>query len=453
MAIDISLIAYAITRHPKANSRIKHGHAQQCLAAALGYKSLAALQACSDADFLPDRETHVVLDAAALLARAHELNVAVTDEELCVMVRDAFAKAWVGTPVHMSLEAFRNSLQQDVDFTVAHDGIVSGQTAITNSDGIREIYMPIEGLDFGEVSANGDPHEIEISGHIAMQQDPDRPYWGHRVDVRAMLWLVRQGRAFWAAGCRIKDVERDTNWDQPDILTLAEALADFLDVDIAVAEELTDAPLQQLASEDGLVYGWELDFGKVSVDEDVLEQIKVRHGSLRVRVSPDFFDRVQEFDRAPRRHYLHGDEIEDEPGVYFCASCDMPVEADHFDREHATRSYDRYFTDLERWQRRPARSKGGVRRPTNAVNVVAPAALAHQTAYEASRSPFHRWLAQQLQRNDRIGDLARDVRSDKCFPVSASSHAAVLRHLEAVARTPDVMVTFKDAWREVSGAK
>lgn len=87
------------------------------------------------------------------------------------------------------------------------------------------------------------------------------------------------------------------------------------------------------------------------------------------------------------------------------------------------------------------------------MNVVAPAALAHQAAYEASRSPFHRWLGQQMERNDPIGDLARDIRRDKAFPVSASSRAAVLRHLEAVARTPDVMVTFKVAWQEFSGAK
>jgi hypothetical protein len=275
------------------------------------------------------------------------------------------------------LEAFRNALQADVDLTTVNDGIVSGQTAITNSDGLREVYMPIEGLDFNDVPSNGDPHEIEISGHIAMQQDPERPYWGHHVDVHAMLWLVRQGRAFWAAGCRIKDAELDTNWDQPDILTLAEALADLLDVDIGAAEELTDAPLQQLASEDGLVYGWEFDFSEVNVADDVLEQVKVRHGALRVRVGPDFFDRVQEFDRDPRRHYLHGDEIEDEPGVYFCGSCDMPVEADHFDREHATKSYERYFTDLQRWQRRPARSKGSVRRPAT-VSPVAGAAVAAQ---------------------------------------------------------------------------
>lgn len=453
MAIDISSVAYAITHHPKANTRIKHGHAQQCLAAALGYKSLAALQASPAAGFLPDRETHVVLDVAALLDRAHELNLAIGAEELCAMVHDAISKVWVGTPVHMSLEAFHSALQQDVDFTAANDGIVSGQTAITNSDGVREIYMPIEGLDFDKVPSNGDPFEIEISGHIAMEQDPDRPYWGHRVETRATLWLVRQGRAFWAAGCRIKDAELDTSWDQPDVLTLAEALADLLDVDIAVADELTDASLQQLASEEGLVYGWEFDFSEVSVDEDVLEQIEVRHGSLRVRVRPDFFDRVQGFLRDPRRHYLHGDEIEDEPGVYFCASCDKPVEADHFDREHATKSYERYFTDLLRWQRRPARNKGGVRRPANPVNVVAPAALAHQAAYEASRSPFHRWLGRQVERNDPIGDLARDVRRDKAFPVSASSREAVRRYLEAVARTPDVMVTFKDAWREFSSAK
>jgi len=453
MAIDISSVAYAITHHPKATTRIKHGHAQQCLAAALGYKSLAAWQASPDAGFLPDRETHVVLDAAALLSRSHELGMLVGDEDLCVMVRDAISKAWMGTPVHMSLTAFRSALQNDVDLTAANDGIVSGQTAVTNSDGIREIYMPIEGLDFSDVPSNGDPYEIEVSGYVAMRQDPERPYWGHRVGVHATLWLVRQGRALWAAGCRIKDADLDTNWNQPDILTLAEALADLLDVDIAAAEELTDAPLQQLESEDGLVYGWEFDFSEANIDDDVLEQVKSRHESLRVTVGPDFFDCIQEFDRDPRRHYLHGDEIEDEPGVYFCVSCDKFMEAEHFDREHAAKSYERYFAGLQRWQRWPARSKGGVRRPANPVNVVAPAALAHQAAYEASRSPFHRWLGQQVQRNGAIGDLARDVRRDNRFPVSEASREAVQRYFEAVARTPDVMLAFKRAWREFSDAK
>jgi uncharacterized protein YozE (UPF0346 family) len=453
MAIDISSIAFAITHDPKVSTRIKHGHAQQCLAAALGYKSLAALQASPDASFLPDRETHVVLDGATLLVRSRELGMAVGGEELCVLLRGAISNAWVGTPVHMSLDEFRNSLQQDVDLTTANDGIVSGQTAITNSDGIREIYMPIEGLDFDSVPPNGDPHELEISGHIAMQHDRERPYWGHRVDVHAMLWLVRQGRAFWAAGCRIRDADLDTNWNQPEILTLAEAMADLLDVDISDAEELTDAPLLQLASEDGLVYGWEFDFGEVEVAEDVLDHIRARHGSLHVRVGPDFFDLVQEFDRNPRRHYLHGDEIEDEPEVYFCASCDFPVGADHFDREHAAKSYERYFADLHRWRHRPARTMGSVRRPTNAVNVVAAAALANQAAFEASRSPFHQWLGEQVQRNDPIGDFARDVRRDKAFPVSALSREAVLRYLETAVRAPDAMVAFKEAWTEFNGTR
>jgi len=62
---------------------------------------------------------------------------------------------------------------------------------------------------------------------------------------------------------------------------------------------------------------------------------------------------------------------------YFCASCDKFVEAEHFDREHAAKSYERYFAGFQRWQ----------------------------------------------------------------------------RYFEVVARTPDVMVAFKRAWREFSGAK
>ena len=50
MTIDVSGIAYAI-RSDSAQSPhpIKLSHAQQCVAAALGYKSLASLQASDDA--------------------------------------------------------------------------------------------------------------------------------------------------------------------------------------------------------------------------------------------------------------------------------------------------------------------------------------------------------------------------------------------------------------------
>jgi uncharacterized protein YozE (UPF0346 family) len=453
MAIDISSVAYAITHHTQFTGRIKHGHAQQCLAAALGYKSLAALQASPDAALLLDRETHVVLDGAALLNRAQELNLALGGEELSSLVLEAFRKSWVGTAAHDSLEAFRSSLQAMVNLVVANDGTVSGQTAVTNSDGIREIYMPIEGLDFDDVPTNGDPYEIEIDGHISMEQDTERPYVGHHVDVRATLWIVRQGVAFWAVGCRIEDAQLDGNWNRRETLSLTEALADLLDVDIAAAEELTDAPLQELASDDGVVYAWEFDFAGVKVDDDILERIKGLHGSLQVRVEPDFFERVYEFDRNPRRQYLHGDELEGGVGVYFCASCDAHVSAEHFHREHGIKSYDRYFSDLQRWQRRTARSRGDLRRGSNVVNVVAPAALAHQTAYEASRSPFHRWLEKQAQRQDEIGDLARDVMRDERFPVSASSRDAVLHYIETVARDREVIATFKESWLKFSRVK
>ncbi|MDR6428105.1 uncharacterized protein YozE (UPF0346 family) [Variovorax paradoxus] len=453
MAIDISPVAYAITHHPQFTGRIKHGHAQQCLAAALGYKSLAALQASPDAVLLLERETHVVLDKAALLKRAQDLNLELGGEELSALVLEALRKSWVGTPAHESLEAFRSSLQAMVNFVVANDGTVSGQTAVMNSDGILEIYVPIEGLDFDDVPTNGDPYEIEIEGHIAMEKDTERPYVGHHVDVRATLWLVRQGAAFWAVGCRIEDAQLDTNWNRRETLSLAEALAYLLDVDIAAADELTDAPLQELVSEDGVVYAWEFDFGAVRVDDEILERIKGLHGSLQVRVEPDFFVHVQGFDRVPHRHYVHGDEFEGGVGVYLCASCDAHVNAGHFDREHGIKSYERYFSDLQRWQRRTARSRGGLRRPSNAVNVVAPAALAHQAAYEASRSPFHRWLEQQTQRQDEIGDLAQDVFRDVRFPVSASSREAVLNYLETVVRSREVIETFKDSWREFSGAR
>lgn len=42
---------------------------------------------------------------------------------------------------------------------------------------------------------------------------------------------------------------------------------------------------------------------------------------------------------------------------------------------------------------------------------------------------FYRWLMKQTKRDDPIGDLARDVKADTCWPKRASRIGTMQEHL------------------------
>lgn len=154
------------------------------------------------------------------------------------------------------------------------------------------------------------------------------------------------------------------------------------------------------------------------------------------------------------RYYLHGDVEEDDPTKCYCARCDLFVEHTHFGATaHHSGGTDgeRYLASLTRWQRLSKSDKGDRRRPDEVPNVLAASAVAARDAFEASRAPFHRWLAAQKGRNDPVGDLASDAVQDKAFPVAAVTRREVEDY---VSRHGDhVVKAVRQAWREFSGAK
>lgn len=148
------------------------------------------------------------------------------------------------------------------------------------------------------------------------------------------------------------------------------------------------------------------------------------------------------------RHYLHGDEVEGKPGKYFCRFCDLAHEANHFGSlvEHSDEDHgERYLAEVANWNRIRG-EKYWLRRPHNPANMLKTAALAAQAAFEASRSPFHRWLELQTERDDHIGDLARDVLTDKRFPVGERHRRALEGRLAW--HGEHVIRALRAAWRE-----
>lgn len=157
--------------------------------------------------------------------------------------------------------------------------------------------------------------------------------------------------------------------------------------------------------------------------------------------------------RAATRYYLHGDQDEDDPSVYYCARCDSFCLPDHFENDalHRGQSHEmRYLDSIERWAERGTVWRGRYRRPEDAPNLLAAKAVAFNSAYQQSRSAFHRWLLAQVDRDDIVSDLAVDVRADKSFPVGASSRQEIERYL---ARHGDhVLEALESAWLEFTSA-
>lgn len=152
------------------------------------------------------------------------------------------------------------------------------------------------------------------------------------------------------------------------------------------------------------------------------------------------------------RHYLHGDVVEGEPGKCYCARCDHFCDLSHLQPtswHEDGKDGERFLSSLARWDTLAPAEKGNRYRPADAPNVLQHTAEATLAAREASRSPFHRWLERQRDRNDVVGDLAGDVLSDKHFPLGVTSRREVEDYL--LKYGSHVINAVRQAWREFQG--
>lgn len=151
------------------------------------------------------------------------------------------------------------------------------------------------------------------------------------------------------------------------------------------------------------------------------------------------------------RYYLHGDQDEQDPSVYYCARCDRFGTPDHFSDTGLHRGQSdemRYLDSIERWNEASALWRAKWHRPEDAINLLAAKAVSMNAAYQKSRSPFHRWLLTQLDRDDNVAYLAVDVRDDEAFPVTASSLREIRTYLSRYG--DHVLEALEQAWGEFS---
>lgn len=205
MKATFSTLAFSTSKILAASGHtVSSSHAQQLLAAALGYASLASLQASTEEQPGLQHADIVILDVAGVIVRAAQLGHAQCAEQIA----DAIAQAIRNDPAAPALynswgEFVENKVVPYASEAALDDEAVSSAAASTNAmfDEPAEIEIPsIGGSDPASgswkpnVSACGGFFEVPITGTITMDQDEDRMYSGHILNIAGTVQIEKAGR-------------------------------------------------------------------------------------------------------------------------------------------------------------------------------------------------------------------------------------------------------------------
>lgn len=189
--VNLSAIAFAVRRTLSTEgTNLPLGHVQQLVAAALGHNNLASYQASGD-DVALEHATNIVVDLPLLGAREEELGVLGLRPELLVYgLRERYQDAHV----YKSLDDYVSDVQSQLNYSLPDNERVASEVAMTNG------WMPVGEFElpfwngFEEFGGDEDDVSLELEGQVVVEQDPERVYYGHQVDVTLQLFIERHGR-------------------------------------------------------------------------------------------------------------------------------------------------------------------------------------------------------------------------------------------------------------------
>ena len=259
----------------------KLSHVQELAAAALGHNTLASYQAANE-DVALAGAAHVVLDPLLLEERAATLGQSVAVTQLVDVVSAAVKTAFPSIRLHQSVEDFADVLQAELEVEAETDDNVASEMASCNHDGVSEVYMPIDLTEFTELAQVGHVYIAKTKGMITMHIDPERPYSGHQIRVDAVLSMERLGRRCFGDPS-IEITFATILGNEPEAVSLNQALADYTGLDIATAEALTEVDPVAESSEDGMAYNY-IYYCKDHLQSDAEAAVRARYPDLVVMV-------------------------------------------------------------------------------------------------------------------------------------------------------------------------
>jgi hypothetical protein len=302
MPVGITDLAHSLRQNTAGSAApIALSRGQQLICAALGHKSLASYQAAQAAAHEPrdlDGVAHVLPDYRLLGQRAKELGVAIPATGLRQLVDQAFEERLSHAQLHDSYGSMVEELHDEMQEVVLSDDAVNGQMANANYDGVDEVYF--EPAQEPAEAPLSEPLSIAVSGQVTLGIDTERPYSGHQVMVKVGVTMQRLGRrCLGEPEIEVLAAALDQDWsdredDEPrPRRSLAQALAEELNIDVVEAEQLTDAEPEALTgNSDEMTYSYLFDFTRHASPALAAKLMKL-HGSLQLEVAPWFFDAVE----------------------------------------------------------------------------------------------------------------------------------------------------------------
>jgi hypothetical protein len=199
MSVDISRLAFSVCKafegsfafHP-----LSRGHALELVAAALGYRSLAAYKAAvaggvESADLA--RASDIVILYPPVFKRVRELNSMASSLTRLELVLQAFKDCLPDVRLWKDEATLVDGLVELVQSATYNHEKTGSAIASANGIGVHEIYMPFD-FALSDLPPLGESLQLDILGHVTMKVDDERPNLGQKIDVQASLQVERLGR-------------------------------------------------------------------------------------------------------------------------------------------------------------------------------------------------------------------------------------------------------------------
>lgn len=292
--VTISDVVHAYRVSGKAiTPQIPLSHIQQLVAAALGHQSLAAFQANEHECGWMEYIGHIVFDYELLAQRTAQLSVPYSYAQVEALMREAFTMVFPKAKQHVTEEELIDAYRDAYHDLIINSERMTNLLAETNGEGLYDIVID-EAKDYTySILPSGGMCDQLLMGRLILKISDDRPYAAHIIDFQIHLALARTGlRSVRAPLCKVtwaqsRGTHDEDERDGPPQVSLAQALAEELDITEAEAEELEGAPVIENASNDGLVYSYIFDF-----EGHASPELEEKLGTLQHEVHVNFFDRV-----------------------------------------------------------------------------------------------------------------------------------------------------------------
>lgn len=245
---------------------------------------------------------HWIIDRPQMIERAASLGLTI-DADVFISSLAQASHDCSGSQIHSSDADMADEFIEDAKQITYDDSSVASQMADTNCTGPWETHLDFSGSSIDTPAKVGEFFEIDYEGHVDGDQDLDRPYSGHSVDVSLKASFRIIGRRLFTGPPKIKvngaslddgyygvdDVEIPTSWTQ------LEAIAIELGIPVEAHEQLEGAEIDVHTTSAGIENGFLINIENCTASP-IIDRLRDEHPTQQIWVLGTAFDQITRFE-------------------------------------------------------------------------------------------------------------------------------------------------------------